>query len=294
MAYHCADSGSCDGPGNETEINGEGKPVTPQSRSIRALKILEAVAGADRPMRIADLVDVCALPKATVHRICGLLEKQDYLRQEVNGRGLVPGPKLLHLAQTVFAGRSNTALRHAVLESVARQTGETCNLARPDGTAMLYWDRVETEWPLKVQMPIGTHVPLHCSASGKMYLSSLPPERRRRLIAKLDLVAQTPNSITDPEALERELERIAATQMATDDQEFTEGMIAVAVPVKDSAGRLFATLSIHAPVFRMSLEDAKAHQDLLRAAAAELGTDAEGLEAEAKPGLRAPGATRRP
>lgn len=265
-----------------------------QSRSIRALRILEAVAGADRPMRIADLVDACALPKATVHRICGLLEKQDYLRTELGGRGLVPGPKLLRLAQTVSGSRSNTALRHAVLESVARQTGETCNLARPDGTAMLYWDRVETQWPLKVQMPIGTRVPLHCSASGKMYLSSLPPERRRRVIAKLELVAQTPNSITDPEALERELERVAAAQMATDDQEFTEGMIAVAVPVKDAAGRLFATLSIHAPVFRMSLEDAKAHLDLLRAAAAELGTDAEGLTAEAKPGQRAPGAARRP
>ena len=41
---------------------------------------------------------------------------------------------------------------------------------------MVYWDRVETEWPLKVQMPIGTRVPLHCSASGKMYLSSLTPD----------------------------------------------------------------------------------------------------------------------
>lgn len=243
------------------------------SRSIRVIKILEAVAGADRPMQSADIMEACDLPKATVHRICSLLLKRNYLRPAIGRRGLVPGPELLQLATTVFGNKSNYALRHAVLEKVARGTGETCNLARPDGTAMVYWDRVETEWPLKVQMPIGTRVPLHCSASGKMYLSSLPPARRKQFIKTLELLPNTANSITDPTALERELDRVATAQMATDDQEFSDSMIAVAVAVKDLSGRLYATLSIHAPVFRMDLEGALKHIDLLRAAADELRSD---------------------
>ena len=264
-----------------------------QSRSIRVVKILEAVAKADRPMRIADLVEACALPKATVHRICGLLEDQDYLRPDLGARGLVPGPKLNNLAQIVMGNQRANAVQHAVLESVARQTGETCNLARPDGNAMVYWDRVETEWPLKVQMPIGTRVPLYCSASGKMYLSSLPRDRRRQFIEKLDLEARTPNSITDPDELERELDNVEAVQMATDDQEFSESMIAVAVPVTDGSGRLFATLSIHAPVFRMPLEDAKKHVELLRAAAAELGSDLMRSDRSRRDQVSTSGAARR-
>ena len=246
-----------------------------QSRSIRVLKILEAVAASDRPLRSTDIMEACDLPKATVHRICSLLCERGFLRQQLGGRGLVTGPNLTSLAHTALASQSTNAFRHAVLESVAKRTGETCNLAAPDGTAMIYWDRVETEWPLKVQMPIGTRVPFYCSASGKMYLSSLAPERRRRLIGTLELEQRTPNSITDPERLERELERISEAQFSTDDQEFSESMIAVAVPVTDFTGRLFATLSIHAPVFRMSLDAAMTHVELLRAAAAELGTDAD-------------------
>ena len=217
-----------------------------------------------------------------MHRICSLLCERGYLRQQLGGRGLVTGPKLTSLAHTALANQTNNAFRHAVLESVAKQTGETCNLAKPDGTAMMYWDRVETEWPLKVQMPIGTKVPLHCSASGKMYLSSLAPEKRRRLIGTTMLEQRTPNSITDPATLERELLRISEAQYSTDDQEFSEGMIAVAVPVKDTVGRLFATLSIHAPVFRMSLDDALTYVELLRAAAAELGSDADTDDGDAR------------
>jgi DNA-binding IclR family transcriptional regulator len=229
-------------------------------------------------MQVSDIMEACDLPRATVHRICGLLIEDGYLRPSLAGRGLVPGPELDLLAQSIFANRSNYALRHAILERVARETGETCNLARPNGTAMVYWDRVETEWPLKVQMPIGTRVPFHCTASGKMYLSSLPPARREKLIATLDLTANTPNSITDPEALKRELERVAETGVSTDDLEFSENMIAVAVAVKDTSGRLFATLSIHAPVFRMGLDEAVKHVDLLHSAAAELGADIEALD----------------
>lgn len=254
-----------------------------KSRSIRVINILEAVAGADRPMQTADIMEACELPKATVHRICGLLRERNYLRPAIGRRGLVPGPELLRLAHTIFSNQSNYAMRHAVLEQVARKTGETCNLARPDGTAMVYWDRVETEWPLKVQMPIGTRVPLHCSAAGKMYLSSLPPARRTQLIKTLDLIPNTPNSIADRELLEREMERVATAQMATDDQEFSETMIAVAVAVKDHSGRLFATLSIHAPVIRMNLDGALKHVDLLREAAAELGSDIVSSQASGAP-----------
>lgn len=246
------------------------------SRSIRAMSILNAIALASRPMRISELVEICHLPKATVHRICGLLSTAGYLRQDLSGKGLEPGIRLKELSQAVLAGVACQGARHAVLESIARQVGETCNLAVPDGLHMSYWDRVETEWPIKVQLPIGTRVPLHCTAGGKLYLSSLPMAQRLRVLDHIDLDRRTPNTITNRKKLEAELEKIASSGVGTDDEEFIEGMVAAAVAVTDASGRLFATLAVHGPTIRLTLEGAKSHVELLRAAAAEIGADTSG------------------
>src|SRR3546814_17809947 len=82
------------------------KELPTQSRSIRVLKILEAVAGADHPLRPADLMETCGLPKATVHRICALLSERGYLRQPIGARAMVPGPRLLELANAVLCHQS--------------------------------------------------------------------------------------------------------------------------------------------------------------------------------------------
>src|SRR3546814_7673010 len=98
---------------------------------------------------------------------------------------------------------------------------------------MIYWDRVETHWPLKFQLSIGSRVPLHCTAGGKLYLSSLPAERRAKLIAELGLEKRTANTITDPRRLEEAVRQVADEETGVDEEEFIDGMIAVSVPVKD-------------------------------------------------------------
>lgn len=231
---------------------------------------------ADRPMRVADLMTACDLPKATVHRICGLLFEQGYLRRQIGIRGYVPGQKLIDFANLVQASQSQNLVRHAVLEQVARSIGETCNIAIPDGTSMVYWDRVETEWPLRHQLPIGVHVPLHCTANGKLYLSTLSKKQRNGLLSEAGLAQHTPATITDMDALEEALAEISASGVSTDDGEFIDGMVAVAVPITDRVGRFVAGLAIHAPVVRMSLDEALSHTDVLRAAAQELGSDITG------------------
>lgn len=242
---------------------------------------------ADRPMRAADLMTACNLPKATVHRICGLLGAQGYLRQQIGIRGYVPGPKLIDFANLVQASQSHNLFRHAVLEQVARRVGETCNIAIPDGTSMVYWDRVETEWPLRHQLPIGVHVPLHCTANGKLYLSTLSKKQRSRLLSEVGLDRRTPTTITDIDTLDAALADIAASGLSTDNEEFIEGMIAVAVPITDKLGRFVAGLAIHAPVVRMSLEEAISHADVLRQAAQELGSDIAGSNIAASGNLPA-------
>ena len=246
------------------------KVIAAKSRSARVLELLELVAGMDRAASVQEITELSGLPKATAYRICASLEGDGFLRKEPGGRGLVAGPRLLALAQNLIGGSSLASARHAILAAAARQIGETCNLSMPKDGEMVYLDRVEAEWPLRLQLPIGTRVPLHCTASGKLFLSSLAPAPRAAVLRSLTLDAPGPNSITDRAALNAALDYIRKTQVGTDDEEFLEGMVAVAVPVTDAAGRFYAALAVHAPVMRMSLDEAMTHVPVLREAAEQL------------------------
>jgi DNA-binding IclR family transcriptional regulator len=132
--------------------------------------------------------------------------------------------------------------------------GETCNLAAPGRYGMVYLDRVETHWPLRMQLPVGTQVPFHCTASGKMYLSSLRIDKLKRVLSWLELEPSTVQSITTVDQLLEELAVTRSRGFSTDNQEFMDNMVAVAVPIRDTEGRLMTTLSIHAPRQRHDIE----------------------------------------
>lgn len=238
----------------------------------RVLAILEKVAAAERALTPTELNEGLKLPKPTVHRLCNMLVDEGYLQQNLDGRGLIAGSKLRAMAIGILAGAGGqrTAL-HAILEELADNVGETCNINLPDGNAMRYLDRVEARWPLRLQLPIGSRVPLHCTASGKMFLGSMPPARRKQVIDNLTLEPRTANTITDPDKLLAALERVREDGYSADNEEFLEGMVAVAVPVVDTKGRLLATLALHGPTQRLTLAKAKTHIPRMRLSAERIG-----------------------
>lgn len=234
--------------------------------------ILEFLGCSDEPMTATDIHRALGLPKQTVHRLCNTMEAEGILVREPGGRGLRPGRRAHLLASGVLATARAGYARHQVLMEVAKETGETVNLVAAREKGMFYIDRVETDWPIRVQLPIGTHVPFHCTASGKTFLSSLKPQERERLVATLTLERMTANTITEPRQLLCELERVGAEGYAIDDQEFIENMAAIAVPIRDDAGRFYAAIAMHGPTQRFPAQAASMRKDLLSNAAARLGT----------------------
>ena len=119
-------------------------------------------------------------------------------------------------------------------------------------------------------MQIGSIVPFHCTASGKMYLSTLAPRMVQKFAESAKLDRHTPKTLTDPAALLEEIKVIREQGYSIDDEEFMEGMVAIAVPVLDDIGRLMSTLSIHAPIQRGDKEALKEHLGRLQAASKDL------------------------
>ncbi|MCP3690333.1 MAG: IclR family transcriptional regulator [Gammaproteobacteria bacterium] len=241
----------------------------------RVLDILDVVASAGKPISATEINDRLNLPKATAHRLCAELEASGYLLKKINGKSYMAGKRLHDMAVGVLSHSGFRTQRHAILEALSRKIGETCNIAYADGLRMAYSDRVETERALKLQFPIETRVPLHCTASGKLFLSSLPLKKRKAVIAKLDLHQHTANTITDPERLLEEVEKVRSRKLSIDNEELFEGMVAIGVPITDKAGRFYSSLAIQAPIFRFSLSAAEQYIPMLQEAARDLSTLAE-------------------
>lgn len=243
----------------------------PTAPALRVLELLETVSRQGRAFSLADAVAATGWPKPSVHRMLGQLEEGGWLAREPDGRRYGVTSRLLAMGESALATSSQFGVRHAVLRQLATDIGESCNLTALSGADVVYLDRVESAFPLRMELRPGTRVPLHCSASGKLFLAHLPAARRKALLDALPLQAHTPHTITKRKALEHELERIRQEGHSVDAEEFVQGLVCVAVPVSAPGQRgVRCAVALQAPAARMPLSQALQQVGKLRAAAQAL------------------------
>jgi IclR family transcriptional regulator, acetate operon repressor len=257
---------SLDDPSERPAPDGAGKAFP----TVKAVAILEAIATARRPLGISEFGVLLGIPKPTAHRIVHMLEDEGLLQREPGSNRYVPGARLERLGLDIVAASMSRAPRHAILQSLSQQIGETCNFGVMAGSHAVYLDRVESAWPFGLRFEPGSRVPLHCTSMGKLFLSLLPPSKRALMLRSIPLYRYTENTFTDIGLLEEELEKIHAAGVSLDDQEFLAGVVCVAVPVLGPRKQPVAALAISAPLARMSLQQGIAHIPLLQAAAKQL------------------------
>jgi IclR family acetate operon transcriptional repressor len=235
---------------------------------LRLLQTLELVASTGEPQSLADVVRASGQPKPSVHRMLQQLEAGGLLARGSDARRYAITPRLIRFAETVLRASSSTGARHALLRQLVADVGETCNLTTLSGSEVFYIDRVETAFPLRMDLRPGSRVPLHCSASGKLFLAFLPRPQRERLLDGLQYQRFTPHTIDSRAQLEAELERIRAEGHSVDAEEFIDGLVCVAVPVRDEPeGPVRCAVALQAPAVRMPLSSALLQLDKLRDAA---------------------------
>ena len=178
--------------------------------TARSFAILEHVASSRTPVDVLDIISSVKLPKATAYRLVDWFISQGYLSREPGRRRLIVGPKLTNLAFGALSSSMRHDTPHVVLQRLVHTLNETCNIGTILNGEVVYLDRVEAEhWPLRLHYSIGSRVPLHCSAIGKLYLALAPSARRRRLLQSLELRRFTDNTITDSVRLAAELRQIS-------------------------------------------------------------------------------------
>lgn len=231
------------------------------------LRLLSVIAGATRGATAVELSSHLVLSKVAVERICSGLVAQGYLARDLGQGHYVRGPALRRLALNALNRREIRAKRQSVLVKLVAEVGESGNFTTLDGASVLYLDRVEAPWPWRLTLETGAKVPLHCTASGKLFLALMPQGRREKLMEQTSMDALTPATIVSRDALRRECAAIAECGYALDREEFVPGLVAIAVPVMDAEGKVWGGISVHGPVARMTTTDAVAKLPALHRAA---------------------------
>jgi IclR family transcriptional regulator, acetate operon repressor len=240
------------------------------SSMLKGIVILEALAALQQPATLAQLMQITGMPKASLHRTLAIFEEAGLVTRDPGGRTYSPGRRLSNLAMSTLTHDTVAAVRRTILRKLVVDLGETCNLAVLRRGELFYLDRVEANWALRLHLPPGTVLPPHCSASGKLLLAFKSDNERNKILENLPLQQFTDRTITDRDLLESELERIASTGYAVDNEEYVLGVSCVAVPVRDSMGEVVAAIAVHAATARLPLNQAMKHIPKLREASEKI------------------------
>lgn len=221
----------------------------------RAFAIIGYVASQTRAASVADIAAALALPLPTAHRLIGNLEQRGLLQKAVGTKRYVVGNQLVTLSARVIGAAFRTARRHAVLRAVASEIGEQCEIGVVRDNVVAYVDSVRVSQPQGLQFNPGEAAPLHCTSTGKIYMSRLPERAREKLCRALALTRYTENTIVDVERLMEVIEETRKRGWAKTNEEYVRGVVGCAVPILSPDRELIACLGVSVPVARVSFTE---------------------------------------
>lgn len=220
-------------------LAGQDGHVKSLAKGLRALDLL--IERAD--VGTNEVAQALRIDKGAASRTMQTLVAAGYAVQNAKRRWQC-GPKLRGRSAPV--GPPIRERARPLLERLHAATGETAHLAIRADDRVLYLDKVETDLPLRVDRPVGTLSPLHCTALGKIFLAFGEAPFPRTL------AGYTNRTAMDLDALRAALARIVEDGFAIDDEEFAVGIRCVAAPLRDAGGRVIAAIGISGPTARIT------------------------------------------
>ncbi len=220
----------------------------------RMMSLLDALAEAPASATLKMLAQATGLHPSTAHRILAVMTNLRLVtRNDANTYGL--GIRLLELGNIVKSRISIREIALPFMQSLHELIGEAINLGIRDEDEIIYVERTSSGRSLvRVVYLVGGRAPLHLTALGKLYLAAASDSEVRAYAKRTGLPGKTPHSLTNLDALEKELEKVRATDRAYDNEEAEIGLRCIAAPIRNDEGAIIAGLSISAPTDRHRAE----------------------------------------
>lgn len=236
-----------------------------------AVDVLECLARHGAPVGVSDLTRQLKLSKATVHHMLGTLEARGLVMREPGQPLYRLGWRLYELGSAVVRSVDVARIARPFLDELAQTTGESVLLGILDGDSVLYLDRGDAPHGFHMVAAAGRRSPLHATASGKLLLAFADTDVVERYLER-ELESYTADTVTDPATLRDQLSGIRACGYATCWQERELGLCSVAVGVRNHTFETVASLTLAAPVGRLTPDNIQSHVGALRPAAQQIET----------------------
>ncbi len=232
-----------------TEINSRTSPR-------RILNILEEIIADPDSFTAKKISHKLNIPLPTIYRHIETLCDEKYLVAS-SSKKYLPGPKIRNIILKSLPYEPNFTLRRSYLRKLTNDIEETVSLSMPIGTKLVYFDRIEFHWPMQLNLEAGDHLPLHASASGKLYLSSIDEDKVIQIFKNIKTPKTAKNTIIDIAQFKKEIKKIKNQGYAFDNEEWFDGMVGVSVPIFNSNKDLCFCLSTHTAKSRKDISDLK-------------------------------------
>lgn len=235
----------------------------------RILEIIEAICLNPQSATASNLSHSLDIPVPTIYRWLETLCEERFIAADASGR-YIPGERFRDIVLSSLQNEPKVTERRSILRALSEKIDETINMSIPHGTKLIYFDRLESHWPFQVNLQVGAELPLHCCASGKLYLSTIEPKVALGIFNKITKAGNARNTIVDPDRFAEELQSIREVGYALDNEEWFNDMNGAAVPIFSDDGTLMASLSTHALATRKSIAKLKEEIQIMVNAAIEL------------------------
>lgn len=246
----------------------------------KSLSVLEAIVRRPEGMGTRALAQELGINVATAHNIATTFVARGYLRQDEVTRLFHPGIRLMLLSRHPAYLRSLTASARHVVHALAEELNESVMLVTSDHGRMINLEYVPSRQALRVQEPEDVSGVAHCTAFGKLILAHLDEPTLQTYLQQNGLPRHTPHTITEPAALVEELKHVREEGFSHTRDELCEGISALAVPIRDPWGSVFAALGASAPTMRLQSPE---QVDLTLGGLRKAATEIERLWAHTSP-----------
>jgi DNA-binding IclR family transcriptional regulator len=218
----------------------------------RALQILESFSEENAERGVSEIAQLVDLHKATTFRIVTTLVNFGFLERTADGQKYRLGMRLASLGSNVIQRMDVRREALPYMQRLVDQWGESVDLSIFEQNDVFFVEAVQGNHALTFAAAVISRLPLHCTASGKVFLAYLPPDKLDRLLQQ-PLSAYTDKTITSPEKLREQLVEIRRLGYAIDDEELEVGVYAFSAPIRNQHKEVIAAMGMPIPVSRLNL-----------------------------------------
>lgn len=218
----------------------------------KAMVILEALSAADNALGLSDIAERVGMPLPTIHRLLTTLERRKFVLFDNEQSRWSVGVQAFIVGNAFLPRRNLTRQALPVMRQLMEESGETTNLAVESDGEAVFLAHVECQDMMRASSRPGSRVALYCSGVGKALLSAMSTDEVTKVLRDHGLRPITQTTVSSPEKMHAELERIRLQGYAYDDEEHAQGVRCVSAPIFDESGRALAAVSLSGPTARIT------------------------------------------